>query len=63
MPVTMPNWFTETNLPRISAGAISAMYMGASIDATPMPIPPISLKKTNQLKLKGHDDTNRRNSE
>jgi hypothetical protein len=31
-----------TSAPRFEGGAISAMYMGASIDARPMPMPPQS---------------------
>lgn len=53
IPETIPNWFMETRRPRISAGAISAIYIGASIDATPIPIPPIKRKKTNHVKSSG----------
>lgn len=37
----MANWFHETRLPRRPAGAISAMYIGDSIEASPTPIPPM----------------------
>lgn len=40
------NWFQATKLPRAFAGAISAICIGESIDANPMPapqmIPPIN---------------------
>ncbi len=40
MPMTMVSWLTETNLPRIEAGEISAMYMGERFEARPMATPP-----------------------
>ena len=39
-PMTMVSWLMETSLPRICAGAISAMYMGERFDARPMATPP-----------------------
>src|SRR5210317_1442290 len=36
----MFNWLNETSLPRLLAGAISAMYMGATIKDAPTPKPP-----------------------
>ena len=50
MPMTMVSWLTETSLPRISAGAISAMYMGERLEARPMPTPPTMRKTTKTVK-------------
>ena len=38
-PITIFNWLKETIFPRLAAGAISAMYMGAMIREIPTPIP------------------------
>ena len=38
--MTMVSWLMETSLPRICAGATSAMYMGERLDARPMATPP-----------------------
>src|SRR5690242_21929328 len=35
------NWLNETSLPRILAGAISAIYIGEIMEAMPTPMPPI----------------------
>src|ERR1019366_9610214 len=43
----------ETNWPLIFAGAISEIYIGANMDAMPIPRPPIKRKNTNQLRLIG----------
>ena len=40
MPITMVIWFSDTNLPRMAEGDTSAMYIGESPEAMPMPIPP-----------------------
>ena len=40
MPTTRVSWFMDTSLPRIWAGAISAMYMGDRLEARPMATPP-----------------------
>jgi hypothetical protein len=40
MPTTMVSWLMETSLPRICAGATSAIYMGERFDASPMATPP-----------------------
>jgi len=47
----MLSWLKETRRPRISGGAISAIYMGASINDAPTPNPPIILAITNEIKL------------
>ena len=39
-PTTMVSWLMETSLPRIAAGATSAMYMGERFEARPMATPP-----------------------
>ena len=39
MPKMMANWFHATRLPRTFAGAISAIYIGESMDASPTPMP------------------------
>ena len=41
MPMTMANCCSAPIRPRIWAGAISAMYIGAMTLATPMPAPPM----------------------
>ena len=38
--MTMVSWLMETSLPRIRAGAISAIYIGERLDARPMATPP-----------------------
>ena len=38
--MTIVNWLTATSLPRIWAGAISAIYIGERLDARPMATPP-----------------------
>ncbi len=40
MPLTIAICWYVTSAPRLEGGAISAMYMGASIEARPMPMPP-----------------------
>ena len=40
IPSTMVIWLSDTSLPRTFVGATSAMYMGDSPEATPMPMPP-----------------------
>ena len=45
----MPNWYRVTSRPRIRVGAISAMYIGARIEAAPMPTPPSTRQTTNWL--------------
>src|SRR5690606_36264891 len=39
----------ETNRPRYFAGAISAIYMGARVEARPIPKPPTSLYTINAV--------------
>ena len=41
IPKTMLNWNMAVSLPRISCGAISAMYMGATTEEAPTARPPI----------------------
>ena len=41
----------DTSLPRISVGAISAMYMGETFEASPIPIPPTMRATINGVKL------------
>ena len=50
MPNTMVIWFKLTIRPRISAGLTSAMYMGESAEATPMPTPPTKRAMLNNMK-------------
>ena len=50
MPSTMVIWFRLTMRPRISAGLTSAIYIGASADATPMPTPPTKRAILNKVK-------------
>src|SRR5579859_3246264 len=40
IPITTVNWLMATNLPRIPAGATSAMYMGERLEASPIATPP-----------------------
>ncbi len=44
MPSTVLNWLTATRRPRDSGGAISAMYMGETTEATPIAMPPVNRK-------------------
>ena len=37
----MQNWLTSTRRPRLSGGAISAMYIGTATDTPPMAMPPM----------------------
>src|SRR5687767_4691183 len=53
MPITIANWYRLTNVPRIFAGEISEMYKGESIEAAPIPKPPINLANTNCVRLAG----------
>jgi hypothetical protein len=39
MPMVIMSWFNDTNSPRLAAGAISAMYSGTIIEASPTPSP------------------------
>ena len=45
--MTMLSWFSETSLPRMAAGAISAIYIGDKFDASPMAAPPTMRQATN----------------
>ena len=38
--MTMVSWFSDTRRPRMRAGAISAMYIGDRLEASPMAVPP-----------------------
>ncbi len=49
--MTMLSWLNETMRPRISAGAISAMYIGAMISAAPTPRPPTMRAMTRVMKF------------
>ena len=40
IPSTMVNWFKETSFPLMEVGATSAIYIGESPEATPIPMPP-----------------------
>ena len=51
MPMTMVSWLIETSLPRICAGAISAMYIGERFDARPMATPPKMRHAMKMVKL------------
>src|SRR5688500_9427868 len=42
MPSTTLNWLSATSRPRIAAGAISAMYIGATTEEPPMARPPMN---------------------
>ena len=46
IPVTMANCCSEPRRPRIRAGEVSAIYVGAITDATPTPIPPTTRNAT-----------------
>ena len=50
MPMTMLSWLKDTMRPRIFAGAISAMYIGAMISAAPTPKPPSIRAATSEMK-------------
>ena len=39
MPITIVSWLIDTSLPRIAAGATSAMYRGERFDARPIADP------------------------
>src|ERR1019366_5288884 len=51
MPMTMVSWLMETSLPRICAGAISAIYIGERFDARPMATPPSIRQATKIVKF------------
>src|ERR1039457_3899288 len=51
MPMTMVSWLMETSLPRICAGAISAIYIGERLDARPMATPPKMRHAMKMVKL------------
>jgi hypothetical protein len=51
MPTTMLSWLRATSRPRTSAGAISAMYIGAATDDPPMASPPRKRKNTSADQL------------
>ena len=51
MPITILSWLNDTMRPRIAAGAISAMYIGAMISAAPTPKPPSMRAATKVRKL------------
>ena len=40
IPITMVSWLRVTSLPRMDAGAASAMYIGLRPEAIPIAIPP-----------------------
>ena len=46
MPTTTLSWLSATSRPRTAAGAISAMYMGATTEEPPMARPPRKRKKS-----------------
>ena len=48
----MLNCVTATSRPRIRAGDISAMYIGDTTDAPPIPIPP--MKRKNKRECQSH---------
>ena len=50
MPSTIVIWFRLTIRPRISGGLTSAIYMGASAEATPIPTPPMKRAILNIVK-------------
>ena len=50
IPSTMVIWFRLTILPRISVGLTSAIYIGESAEATPMPTPPMKRAILNNVK-------------
>ena len=47
--MTMVSWLIDTSLPRIEAGAISAMYIGDRFEARPIPTPPASRLSTKSV--------------
>ena len=47
-------WFSDTSLPRMAVGDISAMYMGESADAMPMPMPPTKRAMLKRVKSSNH---------
>ena len=49
IPSTIVNWFSETSFPLIDVGATSAIYMGESPEAIPIPMPPKKRAAKNQL--------------
>ena len=51
IPEHNPYLVQTTKLPHTAAGAISATYMGATIEAAPMPTPPRMRNATNSEKL------------
>ncbi len=51
MPETMLNWKNPTSRPRLSAGAISAMYMGPITLEPPIARPPTKRKNTTAYQL------------
>ena len=40
IPNTIVSWFKDTSFPRISVGDTSAIYMGETLEAIPIPSPP-----------------------
>ena len=50
IPSTIVIWLRLTMRPRISAGLTSAIYIGASAEATPMPMPPTKRATLNKVK-------------
>jgi len=54
IPRTIVIWFRLTMRPRISAGLTSAIYIGASALAMPMPIPPMKRAILNIIKSSYH---------
>ena len=48
MPATTLNWLSATSRPRMAAGAISAMYIGATTDEPPMASPPMNRKTSSE---------------
>ena len=58
MPITIDNWYIATSRPLILGGANSEMYNGASTDAIPTPIPPMSLATISKVNDGGKVDPN-----
>lgn len=56
IPVTMFSWLKETIWPRMCAGEISAMYIGATMSEAPTPSPPIIRAATSAWKLGARAD-------
>src|ERR1044072_9083850 len=50
----MLNWKKPTSRPRLSAGAISAMYIGPSTDDAPIPSPPMNRASRNEYQSKAN---------